>query len=219
MFSAAHHIAFLMKYSCSLAALLAMKAFGSSQPWKPWAGSALPLTAAQRASSLCAHPPPLRAVWAMPAQELCPCSPGTLQRGIVHPRLCHRDSSLPSGGDSSGSPCGTWCGSRMVAKCQSQRPPLPCSSPPARSISDAVHNNPIRLFMQTIRFYVSVKSLNNLNQSERPDIITSTGWGSSGCPAPYRAMQSVLRLQPLATAIPWVLPLQGSPQHHVPPAQ
>lgn len=67
MFSAAHHIAFLMKYSCSLAALLAMKAFGSSQPWKPWAGSALPLTAAQHASSLRAHPPPLRAEWVMPS--------------------------------------------------------------------------------------------------------------------------------------------------------
>lgn len=32
-------------------------------------------------------------------------------------------------------------------------------------------------------------------------------------------MQSVLRLQPIATAIPWVLPPRGSPQHHVPPVQ
>ena len=107
----------------------------------------------------------------------------------------------------------------MVAKCQSQRPRLPCSSSPARSISDAVHYNPIRLFMQTIRFYVSVKSLNNFNQSERPDIITSTGCGWLGCLTPHKAMRSALRLQPTAAAIPWVLPPRGCPQHHVPPAQ
>ena len=53
-------------------------------------------------------------------------------------------------------------------------------SQPARSISDAVHYNPIRLFMQTIRFYVSVKSLNNLNQSERPEIIAGGGCGLLG---------------------------------------
>lgn len=59
-------------------------------------------------------------------------------------------------------------------------PSAAAGSQPARSISDAVHYNPIRLFMQTIRFYVSVKSLNNLNQSERPDIIAGGGCGLLG---------------------------------------
>lgn len=52
--------------------------------------------------------------------------------------------------------------------------------PPAPSISDAAHYNPIRLFMQTIRFYVSVKSLNNLNQRERPEILAGGGCGLLG---------------------------------------
>jgi len=34
--------------------------------------------------------------------------------------------------------------------------------------------------MQTIRFYVSVKSLNNLNQSKTPDIIAGGGCGLLG---------------------------------------
>lgn len=73
---------------------------------------------------------------------------------------------------------------KMVAKGGSQHLVCPCSSPPARSISDAVRYNPIRVFMQTIRFYVWVKSLNNLNQRGRPDIVTGGVCGSSGHPDP-----------------------------------
>lgn len=203
MFSAAHHIAFLMKYSWSLSAschesLLQLPAMETLRrqhsckapgPLLPARHLHLPL------------PPPTRGAGA----RLCPsrlageaaarARPEPRVGTPVSPGVCPRRGGSLRGWEEGADP-----GARRGLSNALRIPvlpvppvppvlpmlpvlpvlPAPPGSQPARGISDAVHYNPIRLFMQTIRFYVLVKSLNNLNQSERPGTVAGGGCGLVG---------------------------------------
>lgn len=216
MFSAAHHIAFLMKYSWSLSAFchesllqlpametLCEAAFLQSHspgapdppprlplgtftwlllPLPPPAGSAGAGASSHLASQLAHHQGCSQGQRAgdagvptrpSPTPRQGPSTVGRGWRVDGHPGVGH--------GGISPNPCQNHPrrgrGGGLVCR---HGPRAAAGSQPARSISDAVHYNPIRLFMQTIRFYVSVKSLNNLNQSKRPEIITGGSCGFLG---------------------------------------
>ena len=187
-----------------------MKAFCSSQPWKRRAGSipakppargSRPPAPRSAPSLLLPLPPPAGSAGAEPSSPLPQQArhhqghnqghvlgtPVTL-RGRRPPRGWVRlwlggvaGGCAPQHGGISPTPHQNPPGGGRGRSPDCRRGPgAAAGSQPARSISDAVHYNPIRLFMQTIRFYVSVKSLNNLNQSKTPDIIAGGGCGLLG---------------------------------------
>ncbi|XP_029879785.1 uncharacterized protein LOC115345355 isoform X1 [Aquila chrysaetos chrysaetos] len=215
MFSAAHHIAFLMKYSWSLSAfchesLLQLPAMetlcrqhsckatrpGLLTPRLPlgtFTPLLLPLPPPAGSAGAGGFVPPRHAADASPRVQPGPTCWGHRcpRAAVAHPEAGSVHGWGGGGGGVDTPAWGTEACHPTPAKttpgaaeaeglvCR-HGPRAAAGSQPARSISDAVHYNPIRLFMQTIRFYVSVKSLNNLNQSKRPEIITGGGCGLLG---------------------------------------
>lgn len=191
MFSAAHHIAFLMKYSWSLSAfchesLLQLPALETLRRQHSCKATH-PGPPASRSAPL--HHSSFLFLFA-PSRLSDAAPPGATGRGRPHPaqgRILLRVGARGAEGCQPPRAKATLGMAVPGAAACRQDPGAAAGSQPARGIRDAVHYNPIRLFMQTIRFYVSVKSLNNLNQSERPEITAGGGWALRGWQAGHPA--------------------------------